>query len=102
MAIIFFFFVLYFKSGMLLSPVFVFRFFFFIHFNFVAFSYFHNFLLQEFPLISASRYLVKKGEVTEIVSDSNTKNIFKRSKPTKNPLYLFLFNDILLVTKKRG
>lgn len=61
-----------------------------------------QFKVKEFPLISASRYLVKKGEVTEIVSDSNTKNIFKRSKPTKNPLYLFLFNDILLVTKKRG
>lgn len=61
-----------------------------------------QFKVKEFPLISASRYLVKKGDVTEILSDAGTKTIFKRSKPTKNPLYLFLFNDILLITKKRS
>ncbi|XP_029651569.1 ephexin-1 isoform X2 [Octopus sinensis] len=61
-----------------------------------------QFKVKEFPLISASRMLVKKGEAIEIVSEPSSKTIFKRSKPTKNPIYLFLFNDLLLLTKKRG
>ncbi|GAB1603834.1 hypothetical protein Ahia01_000664700 [Argonauta hians] len=60
-----------------------------------------QFKVKEFPLISASRTLVKKGEATEIISDAQSK-IFKRTKPAKNSIYLFLFNDLLLITKKRG
>jgi neuronal guanine nucleotide exchange factor len=57
---------------------------------------------QEIPLISASRFLVKQGELTRIVSDSSSRLPFGKAKATKHPLYVFLFNDILLLTKKKG
>ncbi|CAL1530189.1 unnamed protein product [Lymnaea stagnalis] len=58
---------------------------------------------QEFPLVSSSRFLVKQGEMTLIKSDGTTrKPLSKLLGSHKEHVYLFLFNDILLVTKKKG
>lgn len=53
------------------------------------------------PLISSSRYLVKQGEVTRILSEAG-KGIFGKNKPGKTSIHLHLFNDILLLSKKKG
>lgn len=59
---------------------------------------------KSIPLISASRWLVKKGELTKIAFDmSNTKRTFGRgSKISKSPIYFFLFTDLLVVAKKKN
>ncbi|CAL1296470.1 unnamed protein product [Larinioides sclopetarius] len=51
------------------------------------------------PLISASRWLLKKGELTKLEFDKKT---FGRSnRCIRVPIYLFLFNDVLIITKKK-
>nr|KAG5697259.1 hypothetical protein BaRGS_031255 [Batillaria attramentaria] len=59
---------------------------------------------KEFPLVSQSRYLEKEGELKRITADATMRFPFSRDKPNsrKEPLYIFLFSDILVVTKKRG
>lgn len=51
---------------------------------------------QSLPLISASRWLLKRGELFLLEESS----IFRKiaSRPT---CYLFLFNDVLVITKKK-
>lgn len=51
---------------------------------------------QSLPLISASRWLLKRGELS-VVEEAG---LFRKlaSRPT---CYLFLFNDVLVVTKKK-
>lgn len=51
---------------------------------------------QSLPLISASRWLLKRGELS-LVEEAG---LFRKlaSRPT---CYLFLFNDVLVVTKKK-
>lgn len=51
---------------------------------------------QSLPLISASRWLLKRGELS-VVEETG---LFRKlaSRPT---CYLFLFNDVLVVTKKK-
>lgn len=51
---------------------------------------------QSLPLISASRWLLKRGELF-VVEETG---LFRKlaSRPT---CYLFLFNDVLVVTKKK-
>ncbi|KAH9490000.1 hypothetical protein Btru_036227 [Bulinus truncatus] len=62
-----------------------------------------EFKVKEFPLVSSSRYLVKQGEMTLIKGDGGTrKPLSKLLGPQKEHVYLFLFNDILLVAKKKG
>uniref|UniRef100_A0A2C9L2K1 Rho guanine nucleotide exchange factor 26 n=1 Tax=Biomphalaria glabrata TaxID=6526 RepID=A0A2C9L2K1_BIOGL len=62
-----------------------------------------EFKVKEFPLVSSSRFLVKQGEMTLIKSDGTSrKPLSKLLGPQKEHVYLFLFNDILLVTKKKG
>ncbi|KAF8793452.1 uncharacterized protein LOC129968597 [Argiope bruennichi] len=52
------------------------------------------------PLISASRWLLKKGELTKLEFDKKT---FGRSnRCIRVPIYLFLFNDVLIITKKKN
>ncbi|VFV44628.1 rho guanine nucleotide exchange [Lynx pardinus] len=52
---------------------------------------------QSLPLISASRWLLKRGELS-VVEETG---LFRKlaSRPT---CYLFLFNDVLVVTKKKS
>ncbi|NXE95355.1 ARHGQ factor, partial [Menura novaehollandiae] len=53
--------------------------------------------LQPFPLVSSSRWLVKRGELTAYVEDTG---LFSK-RTSKQQLYFFLFNDVLIITKKK-
>ncbi|CAM9755534.1 unnamed protein product [Lampetra fluviatilis] len=55
-----------------------------------------EFRIKPFPLVSASRWLVKRGELTSLGGDGG---LFTRR---KHSLTLLLFNDVLIVTRKRG
>ncbi|KAK3758909.1 hypothetical protein RRG08_033169 [Elysia crispata] len=62
-----------------------------------------EFKVKEFPLVSASRFLVKQGELNMIKADgTNRKPLSKLLGSHKEHLYLYLFNDVLMVTKKKG
>ncbi|NXA40386.1 ARHGQ factor, partial [Eudromia elegans] len=50
-----------------------------------------------FPLVSSSRWLVKRGELTTYVEDTG---LFSK-RTSKQQVYLFLFNDVLIITKKK-
>ncbi|GCB84074.1 hypothetical protein scyTo_0024625, partial [Scyliorhinus torazame] len=50
------------------------------------------------PIISQQRHLEKQGEVSEIVFRGNRFGM----KPKVTPLFLFLFNDLLLVTTRKS
>ncbi|XP_067826203.1 rho guanine nucleotide exchange factor 19 [Heptranchias perlo] len=53
-----------------------------------------------FPLISQSRWLVKHGELTEVDSQINNMTGSKFKLSTR-PIYLHLFNDCLLLSRKK-
>ncbi|XP_074977286.1 rho guanine nucleotide exchange factor 16 [Caretta caretta] len=55
--------------------------------------------IKPFPLISASRWLLKRGEIS--LSHSEDAGIFRKSFGRAN-CYLFVFNDVLIVTKKKS
>uniref|UniRef100_A0A8C4YF37 Rho guanine nucleotide exchange factor 16 n=1 Tax=Gopherus evgoodei TaxID=1825980 RepID=A0A8C4YF37_9SAUR len=55
--------------------------------------------IKPFPLISASRWLLKRGELS--LSHSEDASIFRKGFGRTN-CYLFLFNDVLIVTKKKS
>lgn len=57
---------------------------------------FFFFFLQIFPLISQSRRLVKRGELTALEY-----NLSLKWKLTTRPIYLHLFNDYLLLSRPR-
>ncbi|RXG71356.1 Rho guanine nucleotide exchange factor 26, partial [Armadillidium vulgare] len=58
--------------------------------------------VKAIPLISASRWLVKKGELTRLTwREGDAKLTFGR-KILKHSLYFFLFTDLLVVTKKKS
>ncbi|NXK22433.1 ARHGG factor, partial [Arenaria interpres] len=50
------------------------------------------------PLISASRWLLKRGELYQLLSEEA--GIFRRG--AGRLCYLFLFNDVLIITKKKS
>ncbi|KAG1667383.1 Ephexin-1 [Nymphon striatum] len=56
------------------------------------------------PLISPNRWIVKKGELTKLTfNEGSTKIPFsKTAKCTKMQVYLFLFTDLLIITKQKG
>ncbi|XP_070849054.1 ephexin-1 [Chaetodon trifascialis] len=54
--------------------------------------------LKAIPIISQTRYLEKKGELQEMSKGGTLFNM--RAKFT--PIYLFLFNDLLVITAKKG
>lgn len=58
--------------------------------------------VKALPLISASRWLVKKGEATRIwwKEASEAKLTFGR-RVNRQSLFLFLFTDLLVVTKRK-
>ncbi|NXB82007.1 ARHGQ factor, partial [Donacobius atricapilla] len=53
--------------------------------------------LQPFALVSSSRWLVKRGELTAYVEDTG---LFSK-RTSKQQVYFFLFNDVLIITKKK-
>ena len=54
------------------------------------------------PLISASRWLVKRGECTRVTWKENGEKLTFGRRVQKQNLVLFLFTDMLVVTKKKG
>ncbi|NWY36165.1 ARHGQ factor, partial [Sylvia atricapilla] len=52
---------------------------------------------QPFPLVSSSRWLLKRGELTAYVEDTG---LFSK-RTSKQQVYFFLFNDVLIITKKK-
>lgn len=61
-----------------------------------------EFRVKEIPLISASRFLVKQGELTRIVPDSTTRIPFGKKGSSKQSVYIYLFNDLLIVSKRKN
>ncbi|XP_041118816.1 uncharacterized protein LOC121322681 isoform X2 [Polyodon spathula] len=56
-----------------------------------------EFECKSIALVSSSRWLVKQGDLTE---RTDKENIFGQKK--SSPVYLFLFNDLLLITARKG
>uniref|UniRef100_UPI00358EA183 rho guanine nucleotide exchange factor 5-like n=1 Tax=Myxine glutinosa TaxID=7769 RepID=UPI00358EA183 len=58
--------------------------------------------LKCLPVVSQSRYLIKEGElhVLKSTSKGNFKNAMKMG--LQKGIYIFLFNDLILLTKKTG
>uniref|UniRef100_A0A8W8JR11 Rho guanine nucleotide exchange factor 26 n=1 Tax=Magallana gigas TaxID=29159 RepID=A0A8W8JR11_MAGGI len=61
-----------------------------------------EFKVKEIPLISASRFLVKQGELTRILPDSTTRIPFGKKGSSKQQVYIYLFNDLLIISKKKN
>ncbi|XP_074535699.1 ephexin-1 [Halichoeres trimaculatus] len=57
-----------------------------------------EFKSKSVPIISHSRWLLKKGEVQLMAGPKSTRTM--KSRKLYQPLYLFLFNNLLLVTKR--
>ncbi|XP_060794876.1 uncharacterized protein arhgef15b [Neoarius graeffei] len=54
--------------------------------------------LKAVPIISQNRFLEKRGELQEVAKVGTLFN----SKPKFTPVYLFLFNDLLVLATKKG
>ncbi|CAM9284493.1 unnamed protein product, partial [Lampetra planeri] len=57
-----------------------------------------DFKIKPFPLVSSYRWMVKRGELTAFVEDSGI--FLKRT--SRQQVYFFLFNDVLIVTRKKS
>ncbi|XP_056139568.1 ephexin-1 [Lampris incognitus] len=57
-----------------------------------------EFKAKSVPVISHSRWLLKKGEVQHLAGPKSTRTM--RSRKLYQPVYLFLFNNLLLITKR--
>ncbi|KAL8198501.1 UNVERIFIED_CONTAM: Rho guanine nucleotide exchange factor 16, partial [Gekko kuhli] len=55
--------------------------------------------IKNFPLISASRWLLKRGELALPLAEEG--GIFRKGSGRAN-CYLFVFNDVLIITKKKS
>lgn len=53
-------------------------------------------------VVSEMRWLIKSGQVTHMVARSDEMKLTFGKRFTKSALNLFLFNDLLLVTKPKG
>ncbi|XP_010903400.2 rho guanine nucleotide exchange factor 15 isoform X1 [Esox lucius] len=54
--------------------------------------------LKAIPIISQTRFLEKRGELQEMAKGSTLFNL----RPKFTPVYLFLFNDLLILATKKG
>lgn len=54
------------------------------------------------PLISSSRWLVKRGPLVRVSLDSRRRTWGRLVQCARTSLHLFLFTDLLLVTKRKG
>nr|XP_046149645.1 rho guanine nucleotide exchange factor 26-like isoform X3 [Oncorhynchus gorbuscha] len=57
-----------------------------------------EFKIKPFPLVSSSRWMVKRGELTAFVEENG---IFSK-KTSRHQVYFFLFNDVLILTRKKS
>uniref|UniRef100_A0A3B4C8H5 Rho guanine nucleotide exchange factor 26 n=1 Tax=Pygocentrus nattereri TaxID=42514 RepID=A0A3B4C8H5_PYGNA len=58
-----------------------------------------EFKIKPFPLVSSSRWMVKRGELTAYSEEKN--GIFSK-KMSRHQVYFFLFNDVLIITRKKS
>lgn len=58
--------------------------------------------IKRIPLLSASRWLVRSGDLTHVPPEPRTTFSRKLTTPRNTKLRLFLFTDYLVVTKKKG
>ena len=58
--------------------------------------------VRAIPLISASRWLVRRGDCTRLTWKENGEKLTFGRRVHKQSLALFLFTDMLVVTKKKG
>uniref|UniRef100_A0A4W5JH19 PH domain-containing protein n=1 Tax=Hucho hucho TaxID=62062 RepID=A0A4W5JH19_9TELE len=56
-----------------------------------------DFKIKPFPLVSSSRWMVKRGELTAFVEENG---IFSK-RTSRHQVYFFLFNDVLILTRKK-
>ncbi|KAJ8410911.1 hypothetical protein AAFF_G00188680 [Aldrovandia affinis] len=59
-----------------------------------------EFKSKSVPVISHSRWLLKKGELQHMSGPKSTRTM--RSRKLYHPVYLFLFNNLLLITKRNS
>ncbi|KAG5837020.1 hypothetical protein ANANG_G00234800 [Anguilla anguilla] len=57
-----------------------------------------EFKIKPFPLVSSSRWMVKRGELTAFVEENGI--FLKRT--SRQQVYFFLFNDVLIITRKKS
>ncbi|XP_041920035.1 rho guanine nucleotide exchange factor 26-like [Alosa sapidissima] len=57
-----------------------------------------EFKIKPFPLVSSSRWMVKRGELTALVEENGI--FLKRT--SRQQVYFFLFNDVLILTRKKS
>ncbi|KAI7802566.1 putative rho guanine nucleotide exchange factor 26 [Triplophysa rosa] len=57
-----------------------------------------EFKIKPFPLVSSSRWMVKRSELTAFVEENG---IFSK-RMSRQQVYFFLFNDVLIVTRKKS
>lgn len=57
-----------------------------------------EFKIKPFPLVSSSRWMVKRSELTAFVEENG---IFSK-RTSRQQVYFFLFNDVLIVTRKKS
>lgn len=55
---------------------------------------------QPLALATPARYLLRRGDLMQ-VSVEDSRNPLKRLRPKFKPVYMFLFNDLLLLAKKK-
>jgi neuronal guanine nucleotide exchange factor len=53
------------------------------------------------PIISSARWLVKKGELTQLVWRGDEGKLTFGKKFTRVQIHMFLFTDLLVITKKK-
>ncbi|KAF0291101.1 Rho guanine nucleotide exchange factor 26 [Amphibalanus amphitrite] len=59
--------------------------------------------IKSFPLVTKSRWLIKKGElVRTIYKADDSKLTFGRKQTRQQTVHVFLFNDLLLISKRKG
>ncbi|XP_045069830.1 rho guanine nucleotide exchange factor 26-like isoform X2 [Coregonus clupeaformis] len=57
-----------------------------------------EFKIKPFPLVSSSRWMVKRGELIAFVEENG---IFSK-RTSRQQVYFFLFNDVLILTRKKS
>ncbi|KAJ7995404.1 hypothetical protein DPEC_G00244210 [Dallia pectoralis] len=57
-----------------------------------------EFKIKPFPLVSSLRWMVKRGELTAFTEENG---IFSK-RTSRQHVYFFLFNDVLILTKKKS
>jgi neuronal guanine nucleotide exchange factor len=57
--------------------------------------------VKAFPISSSARWLVRKGELTHLVSGGDDGKRMLWKKLSRTQIHMFLFTDILVITKKK-